>query len=78
MLTLARRPGEEVVIRTPEGREIRVLVTRIEKQVQHCARSGSVRLSFVMDDAVTVNRREVQDIIDTGTRGNTEGNPGPA
>jgi hypothetical protein len=31
-----------------------------------------------MDDAVTVNRREVQDIIDTGTRGNTEGNPGPA
>ena len=51
MLTLTRRVNESIVIRTPEGREIRLVVLDRNK--------GKVRIGVVADDDVTIWRDEI-------------------
>lgn len=67
MLVLSRRVGEEIVIRTPEGREIVITVKAIQKETPHQLRSGITRLGFTCHQDIAVNRREVQTQIDMGT-----------
>jgi sRNA-binding carbon storage regulator CsrA len=50
MLVLGRAPGEEVVIRTPEGRVIRVQVVDGRDRT---------RLGFTADREVLINRAEM-------------------
>lgn len=51
MLVLGREAQQEVVIRTPEGRTIIVVVTDF--------RSNKVRLGFTADSDVIIDRAEV-------------------
>ena len=51
MLVIGRHGGEQILIRTPEGRVIRLAVL--------AARSGHVRLGFAADLDVTINRAEL-------------------
>lgn len=51
MLVLSRAVNESVVIRTPEGREIRVYIVRAEK--------GCARLGFEADREIIIDREEV-------------------
>lgn len=61
MLVLARRVGEWVVIPLPDGRRIRIQVTKSER--------GMVRLGFEAPDDIEINREEVQDRIDAERAG---------
>jgi len=54
MLCMTVKCGEPIVIRTPEGREIRVMVQRIES-----AYGGKVRVACEADREVEINRAEV-------------------
>jgi carbon storage regulator len=56
MLVLSRHEEEQVVITTPEGREVVVTVCEL--------RPGKVRLGFHADADVTVHRREVAERIE--------------
>jgi len=56
MLVLSRQRDEEVVITTPEGREI--VVTMVEIRADKC------RLGFTADPCITIHRREVQNAVD--------------
>jgi carbon storage regulator CsrA len=51
LLVLTRGKNQDVVITTPEGREIVVILIEINK--------GHVRLGFKADRGVVVDRREV-------------------
>lgn len=57
MLVLSRKLSERVVITTPEGE-------RIEVQVVAFGSDGRVKLGFSADRAVSINRKEIQDVID--------------
>lgn len=51
MLVIGRKPGQEVVIQTPDGHEIIVRVAMAEK--------GKVRLGITADRIVKIVRREL-------------------
>ena len=51
MLVLSRKKDEDIVIKTPEGRVIRVKVVEIIQD--------RVRLGFTAPDAVTISRSEL-------------------
>ena len=62
MLVLSRFRDEEVVLRTADGQEIVVTVVAILRD--------KVRLGFDAHESVSVNRREIQEIIDREARQN--------
>jgi carbon storage regulator CsrA len=55
MLVLNRHHNQGVVITTPEGREIRVVVLE--------PRDGQTRLGFLADREVTIHRAEIDEKI---------------
>jgi len=56
MLVLSRQRDEDVIITTPEGREIVVTVVEV--------RGEKVRLGLVADKEVAIHRREVKEAIE--------------
>ena len=61
-LVLERHPGQSVVVRTPEGTELLVIVTEVL--------GGKVKLCFQGDKSdFTVHRSEVQVRVDGRDRG---------
>jgi sRNA-binding carbon storage regulator CsrA len=59
VLVLARKRGERVVIRTPSGEVIEVLLLEVAPH--------KARLGFRAAPAVAINRSEVDDLIQAGT-----------
>ena len=54
MLVLKRKSGEQVIITTPEGREIVI-------EVVSQRNTESLRIGFRADPEVTIDRKEVHD-----------------
>lgn len=53
MLVLSRKVNETIIIRTPDGYQIEVMLVQIGRD--------KVRLGFEADPSVTINRSEVQE-----------------
>ena len=53
-LVLSRRPGERVIVRLPDGREIRIAVVEYRRDRQ-------VRLALDAPDDVVIYREELRD-----------------
>ena len=57
MLVLSREPGQTIVITTPRGERITVVVNEIRDR-------DRVRIGVEADAAITIHRGEVQEKID--------------
>jgi len=61
MLVITRRPGEDIIIRTPEGRVVTVRAIRIA--------GDRVRIGVDADRSVKVNREEIDREIQAANAG---------
>jgi carbon storage regulator len=55
MLCINRRRGEEIVIRTPEGRMIKLAILDSD--------TGKVRIGILADRDVSINRAEIDERV---------------
>jgi sRNA-binding carbon storage regulator CsrA len=60
-LSLGRKQGEKVVIRTPEGRTITVTVAQISND------NKRVRLAFTAEKEVRIDREEIHELRQRGS-----------
>ncbi len=58
MLVLARKPNQSIVIVTPEGR--RIVITLVDTGYDRA------KIGIMADRDVTVNRSEIQALVDAG------------